>query len=217
MSTTKRVSGDFNLITVDTDANVLITTHTLHVDGNLRVTGSTTEVNVEQTTIQDPIITLGSGNDGSLVELGIEVVKSPGFKAGLRWNSNGGESGQWEISSDNSTWFPIAVTTAVFRVEDDPSPTLGGDLNTNGYRIESPVGDSIILSAGNRTVEIENSLKIPYRTVAPSAEANYTKVYARPVGAGGSGLYTTTLDSSSVVVQDELVSRAKAIIYSIIF
>ena len=205
MASSKRVSGDYRIISVDKDGgdNVLISTHTLTIDGNVNIIGSTSEVDVSQTTIVDPIVTLGKGNTGAITHLGIEVVKSPGQKAGLRWNS---DLSRWELSSDNFVWNPIA-SSGSFSLFDDPAPTMSADLNTNNFAITSP----------NSEVTLNNSLVVPHRIAAPSAVVGATKIYAKSVGAGGSGLFVSVITPELSTVQDELVSRSKAIIYSIIF
>jgi hypothetical protein len=47
---------------------------------------------------------------------------------------------------------------------------------------------------------------------APSAVANTVSVYHNALGSGGTGLYV-----KSPAVEDELVSRTKAIVFGIIF
>lgn len=236
MSTTKRVSGDYRIVSVNkaTGANVLIDTHTLELSGNLVVRGTSTEINVEQTTVEDPIITLGKNNTGALKDLGLEVVietltqGGPSQKAGLRWNSN---LDRWEISQpyvsdpnddplviaaarNSATWDPIQSGGA-FTLFSDPSPTLSNTLDLNGQVVTSP--NDIRLIAGSGSVEIGQNLKVIHDTSDPTTQPGFTIIYAKEMGTGGTGLYAACNDTAGVPVQEELVSRSKAIIFSIIF
>lgn len=220
MSTTKRVSGDYRIISVNkaSGGNVLINTHTLEVDGNLIVRGESTNINVEQVTVEDPIITLGKNNSGTFNELGIEVVKGPGpnpgdpsEKAGLRWNTS---LDRWEISKDNAVWEPITSGTG-FSLFNDPNPTLSNTLDLNDQIVTSP--NDIRLIAGSGSVEIGQNLKVIHRLDDPATENNFTLIYAKEMGNAGTGLYVSCDDSNGNPIQDELVSRSKAIIFSIIF
>lgn len=216
MASVKRVSGDYEIVSVNkaTGDNVLVRTHTLTVDGNLTVVGSTTQVDVQQVTIEDPYITVGNNNDGTFNELGIEVVKGPtnASKAGLRWNT---AADRWEVSKDNSTWEPILTSGGAFALIDDTNPTLGASLNTNGFLIYDAA--DVLIAPGSSELSVDDTLKLPHRLTDATAEEDYTKIYAKAMGAGGTGLYISCEDESSTPVQEELVSKSKAIIYSIIF
>jgi len=217
MATVKRLSGDYSIVTVGSDDNVNIQTRTVNIDGNLNVVGnvqfvgSITDIQVQEATISDPIITVGAGNDGLFTALGIEVVKnqSLGSKAGLRWNTL---SDHWEISKDNIVWHPIGASGLLI---DDPSPTLSAPLNTNNQAITGP--NDVTISPTSTIVNINASLKLPHQTLAPAAAVDYTIVYAQAMKEGGTALYVSTYDSALNEVKDELVSKSKAIIYSIIF
>ena len=217
MATVKRIAGDYSIRSISPADNVYIDTNTLginadvRISGNLNVIGSLTEIEVSQTVISDPVITIGSGNDGAYTALGIEVVKDSTSKAGLRWNTI---EDQWELSNDNVVWYPIASGGA-FSLFDDPNPTLSAPLIATGQQITTSAGDLLLTSASNE-VQIDTALKLPVAAQADS-ETGYTKVYAQDVGSGGTGLYVTSKDSNDEEVRDELISRSKAIIYSIIF
>jgi len=92
MATTKRVSGDYNISSVDSSTdNVVITTHTVTVNGNLTVTGTTTSVETTNTEIADAVITLNKGEPGSGVTgtySGIEVDRGSANDVAIRWTKH---------------------------------------------------------------------------------------------------------------------------------
>ena len=218
MASVKRVSGDYYINSVKPNDNVIVNTHTVTINGNLNVVGNTTEIQVAQTTISDPYVTLGAGNPGAATLLGIEVVKdqtkpheSGEQKAGLRWNTL---ADRWELSKDNLNWLPI-MASGQFRLYDDPDPTLSARLNSNGQLITNDVGD-LLLAAATNEVQIDSVVKLPYGP-EPVVTENFTKIHAAAPGSGGSGVYFSSQTADAVVIHDELISRSKAIIYSIIF
>lgn len=225
MATVKRVSGDFNIrsVTPATD-NVNVTTGTFNVDGNVRVTGNLnvlggfTEIAVTQTTITDPFITLGAGNTGTERVIGIEVVKNQNEtvvsglqKAGIRWNT---DENRWELSNDLLVWYPVASALDMALVN-DPAPTLAASLNTAGNAIYSP--NNLSLVAQNGAIYLQPAFKLPHLSAELPAESGYTTVYAQPMSAGGTALYMSSFDQAGTEVREELISKTRAIIYSIIF
>ena len=103
MATYTRVSGDYNIISIDpTVDNVNVTTSSLNVTGNLNVAGNITYITVESFTVDDPFITIAGNNSGTLgtapyQEQGIVARTSNSTYAGLRFD-NGTQ--EWQISSD---------------------------------------------------------------------------------------------------------------------
>ena len=76
MSHTNRFTGTYNITGLDTSSNVVVTAHTLIVNGNLRAVGTMAAVATTNTTVTDNIITLNQGETGSgvtAVYSGIEV------------------------------------------------------------------------------------------------------------------------------------------------
>lgn len=219
MATVKRILGDYEIRSVGPTDDVIVTTDEFRVNGdtlitgNLTVAGNVTTTTSQETIIADPRITLGAGNTGTEDYLGIEVVRGPTDtdKAGIRWNDL---VGQWEMSSDNTVWTPIADGGASFLIS-DPDPTLSAPLDTNGQAIIGPA--DVTITPGSGQVTINSSLRIPHTFSDPTAEAGYTKLYAKATGGGATGVYVSVIDPDTNVIQDELISKSKAIIYSIIF
>lgn len=208
MSITKRIQGNYTLAA----------TGSVTIDANLIVTGSTTTVNTTETTISDRSITLNSGEVGTGVTgvySGIEVDRGSANTVSLRWNES---AGYWELTNDGSTYSALQTTSGsagyMTAVVDDLTPQLGGDLDVNGKTITSASsGDVVITADGTGQLKINKTISIQDQGSAPSATAGYNKLYSSATqGGGGTGLYYVNSTSS-----DELVSRTKAIVYSLIF
>lgn len=206
MSTTKRITGDYTI-----DA-----TGTVNILGNLNVSGTTTTVNTSETVISDRVITLNDGEVGAGVTgiySGIEVDRGSLNVVSLRWNESGD---YWELTNDGSTFSPIQTVAGsgafLENVVEDLTPQLGGDLDVNGSQITSASGGDVVITAdGSGQVKVNKSLSLQDQS-APSSTSGYTKVYSNTPGGGGSGVYFVNTTAS-----DELVSKTKAIVYSLIF
>ena len=86
---------------------------------------------------------------------------------------------------------------------------------TNGLLrfAESAVFDKGISGPSNE-IEVTDTLSIQHRVTNPISEANTTKLYSKSaVGSGGTGLYFTNSSGTT----DEVVSRTKTLMYSLIF
>ena len=213
MPTTKRIDGDYNIISIDTQRgdNVSVSTHTFTVNGNLTVIGTTTTVNSTDTAITDRLLILNNGESGAGVTgvySGFQIDLGSAADVAIRWNES---SDQWELTTDGSTYNAIQSGVAA-EVVDDTSPQLGGNLDVNGYSIVSVSnGDIVISPNGSGITQISGGIKLGNGS-APSATASYTKLYAATPGTGGTGLFFVNTAAS-----DELVSTAKAVVYGIIF
>ena len=208
MSITKRIQGNYTL-----EATGSVT-----IDANLIVTGTTTTVNTTETTISDRSIILNSGEVGAGVTgvySGIEVDRGSSNDVALRWNES---AGYWELTNDGSTYSALQTTSGLAgyleNVVEDTTPQLGGNLDVNGKTITSASsGDVVITADGTGQLKINKTISIQDQGSAPSATAGYNKLYSSATqGGGGTGLYYVNSTSS-----DELVSRTKAIVYSLIF
>jgi hypothetical protein len=210
MPTSKRIDGDYNITTLNPADNVTVQTHTLEVRGNLDVTGNLTYINVEELNIRDPFIVLNSSNTGSYESnSGILTHKTATDFAGLRYNNN---TSQWEISSSTSasgetgTWNTLATGNVVM-----------GAAGSN-TQIQFNTGGSFDAVSNFSFEKTQQKLTLQGHQIfgnignAPAAVANSLALYHRQESSGGTGLwYRTTISG------DELVSRRKAIVFSIIF
>ena len=214
MSKTIKSSGN---ITLSANNTVFVETN-LTVAGNLAINGTTTSVNTTNTNITDRVITLNKGEAGPGVTSpspysGIEVDRGVSTNATLRWNET---LERWELSDKDGNFSEITTSAGggayLTAVVDDLSPELGANLDLNNKVIE---GTGSINFTGNidATGNITGgNLQTAGSLVVGLGTANELEIYAQPVGLSGTGIwYTNAADTA------ELISKKKAIIYSIIF
>lgn len=195
MAAVKKLNTSYTIDTTD----VIIT-------GNLTVQGIQTSVESTDTVITDKTITLNNGETGDGVGpagagfSGIEIDRGNFANAGLRWNES---TDRWQVDS-GSGWVNISTSTGSSgtTVEDDANPTLGGNLNTNGYTISSLVNN----------VNFSGNLQLNNTLVAPSAVTGATVVYAATPGGGASGVYVVNGEA----VNEELITKKRAFAFSIL-
>jgi len=207
MASIKRVTGNYDIY-----ANVL----TIH--GNLQVAGTTTTVNTEIIN-QDEIIT------GNL------TVSGPLYAGG-----NKGTNGQVLTSNGNGVIWGAAGGTAAAggstnNIQYNSSTVLTGSSNFNYFAANGNVQVGTTLIANNSTIGTYNNtdlvlyadgtghlfvqdvIKMQYQTGAtPTNVASTVQLLANTPGSGGSGLFVVNSSTS-----DELATKAKALVYSIIF
>ena len=215
MSANKRISGDYNIETID--GNVTLTSDVV-ISGNLTVTGTSTEVVSTDTSITDRVITLNNGESGAGVTggtSGIEVDRGSSTNARLVYDES---SDTWKLDNGSGSLVAIATSASgnvgLYNVVEDTTPQLGGSLDVNGQSIISASNGNIVV-APNGTGELQldsNAVRLLNNPSTPSSETGYNKLYAASVSSGGTGLYVVNDDAS-----DELVSKSKAIVYGIIF
>ena len=215
MTTHKRINGNYDIVTLGVDDEVSITSSALTVTGNLTVQGTTTTVNSTDLDIKDRVVVLNKGETGAGVTgtyAGLEVDRGTLQEAKLVYDDS---QDQWVLDQGDGVLIPIVRSGSGFTdLIDDKSPQLGGDLDVNGFRIISVNDGNIVLAPdGTGMLQIDNAaVRLENEASDPAGEAGYTTIYSKQPGPGGSGLYAVT-DTTS----DELVSKTKAIIYSIIF
>ena len=203
MTAIKNINSNY---TINLGNPPLSGTGTLTVNGNLVVLGSTT--NTQPSVSVSPFLTVAANNTGTITDMGLLAQVNANAFAGLRFDAT---TGAWQISSSvdhlgNATgaaYANIAVGTA----------NVAG-LDT---QIQFNQGNSFGASANltfdysNNLLILEGAQRLNYATI-PAAVANSVALYSNTVGSGGTGLYFTSSGASG-----ELVSKAKAIVYSIIF
>ena len=151
MATYTRVSGDYNIVSIDpTVDNVNVTTSSLNVTGNLNVAGNITYITVESFTVDDPFITIAGNNSGTLgtapyQEQGIVARTSNSTYAGIRFD-NGTQ--EWQISSDvfaNGTPDTAYVAISTYTDADVAAylPTYTGNISAGNVSVTGNI------SAGN--------------------------------------------------------------------
>lgn len=95
------------------------------------------------------------------------------------------------------------------------------DIRVEGSSIvgQGDIVDLTLSNPGTGSVAIEDDLKIKLAGTAPAVAADGIKIYADAEAQGGTGLFfVNTRDTDEeLTTRDELISRRKAIAYSMIF
>jgi len=211
MPTTKRVDGDYSIVTTVSGANVysgniLMTTDTVKINGNLDVGGNVTYINVTELNIRDPFILLNSSNSNTYASnSGILTHESNTLFAGLRYNST---SQQWQITDDTS----ISGNTGTWA-----TLTAGGSLAGGNRQIQFNDGNVFGASANLTFDKATNDFALQGQMVwgnvgtSPSAVSNSVVMYHNTVGEGDTGVYVKDVNTDQ-----ELITKRKAVFYSLI-
>jgi len=186
MAAVKKLNTTYTLDTTD-----------VYLTGNLHVLGVYDTTNVTNTNVQDKDIALnvgeqGWGVGGNAAPGQSSLIVDRGLQANvaLRWNEI---YDNWEITTDGTTYANIATSASsgITAVVQDTGPRLGGNLITNGFNVQL----QSLLTAN-----------------PPTAVASNVILYSDTVGSAGSGLFVVNSGTAS----DELVTKSKAIVFSII-
>jgi len=203
MATVKNTSGDYTITVADGIG-------LLTINADLDVVGNITYINSTELKVTDPFITVAANNNGAIQSMGLVAQKTNTTFAGLRFNTVASE---WEISpSVNAEGAPI---TAYSPLASGNVTAIPGGPNTSIQFNQSNVfagNTAFTFDQANSKVSIDGQIVYGNIVTAPVATANSVALYHNAEGAGGTGLYV-----KSATVQDELVSRAKAVVFSLIF
>jgi len=133
----------------------------------------------------------------------------PATYAGLRFNVAGNI---WEISPSVSNVGSPLINYAPISTISYPPGGGNSQIQFNNNSIFDG-SSSLTFNRTTNTLTLSGSqvLKNVGNTI-PTAIANATTIYSNPTQGGGTGLYVKTIDAN-----DELISKSRAIIYSIIF
>jgi len=211
--------------------SIKIRTNELLIDGDLRVSGTTITEHKEEVAIGDANLILnngqiGSGIGGSLTvegtdSAGISIDRGNFVSTEIRYND---AIDWWEATDDGVEYYPLNPVNNPafdFRLVTDPGPHLGGNLIINyqdtnldytDFKISSTHSQDVVIDAdGTGQVKLDHVLSLETQATIPDAETGYTKIYAGPVGLGGTGFHVKNDE-----IEDELVSRKKAILLGLI-
>ena len=210
MSTDDRVSGDWYLKSLS--GNIYIEasggTGVTNIIGDLVVVGKQTNIGSLETIVSDNIITLCANiTEGQpILNAGIEVKRGDELPVSFIWNES---IDKWQVTSDGLTFSNLMV-----RVQDDPNPHLGGHLYLNGFEIRSRLNENIVLVPGynNDDGSVNSGIDIKQINRELEPKVGTTVMYAKEPGHGHAGLYV----SNSKSVDEELITKRKAVIYSLI-
>ena len=213
MSIQKNIASPYTIYSVNRTDPIILDSSVIILNGNVQIKGNTTTVSTQNSVVADNIIQINSGETGAGVSggtgfAGIEVGRGSLANVQLRWNET---LDVWQVTNDGTTYTTlVATTTGYTKLIEDTAPQLSANLVTGANWLTS-----------NTTIQVDPALhfvvygniKLQNQTNFPAAEAGNTYISAGTVSTGGSGLYVI----NPTVGQDELVTKGKAIVFSLIF
>jgi hypothetical protein len=212
MTTFKTTSGNltYNIAPVVNGASIGQGQGTFKINGNLLVTGTQTTAGAN--VVSDPFITVAANNIGTLTDMGMIAQKTSNTYAGFRFDST---ANTWQISSSvNSDGSPITNYANILT-----SDSVAGSNTQIQFNNNNTFGASANLTfdLANSILGISGQVRLAgfqafTNTATPTNIANTVILYSNDPGVGGTGLYFT-----SNVANDELISKSKSIVYSLIF
>jgi hypothetical protein len=199
MSTYKNTSGDYTMTGDGGLATLTINYAEAVINGNLTYTGNLTTV--------DDFIIVAANNTGVITDMGLLAQTGPTTFAGLRFDTT---ANTWQISS--SVYGNGGPVTAYASIATGNVSVAGSNTNiqfNNGGSFGANTNFSF--DYANSRVTLTGSQAFG-NIATPANVSNAIVLYGNSVGSGGTGLYVTSASAAN-----ELVSKAKAIVYSIIF
>jgi len=207
MTTVNRAFGDLYIkslngnVYIDAQNGNGVTT----ITGNLVVIGKQTNIGSIETIISDNIITLAANitSGPPLPNAGLEVRRGDEPNSAFQWIE---AVKRWQVF-DGSYWANVMI-----RVEDDPDPHLGGNLNVNNFYVYSHPDKNIVLWPGKQDGKSTAGIEIKYTEEKMDVAANAVVLSSMVPGNGKSGLYVTNTVSDN----EELITKRKAVVYSLV-
>ena len=197
----KNISSDW-YISVDNGLG------TIYIDGSVDVTGNVTTIN--DLKVDDAFIIVAANNTGTVTDMGLVATRVANTSfAGLRYNVT---ANAWQIST--SVTQSGAPVEAYANIATGTGSTPPGGANTQiQFNNSGAFGATANLTFDTATNRLTLSGHQALANVAtPANVSNSVVIYSNAVSAGGTGVYFT-----SATAADELVSKSKAIVFSIIF
>jgi hypothetical protein len=197
----KDVSGDYTLTCEGGVGIFTINAANTIFNGNLTYTGNLTTV--------DDFIVVGANNTGAVGNLGLltGLNVTTNSYAGLRFNA---DVNAWQISAN--VYGNGAPNTAYANIATGSATAAGANTQIQ-FNDSNSFGATANLTFDKSTNRLTLTGHQALANVAtPANVSNSVVIYSNAVSAGGTGLYFT-----SAAANDELVSKSKAIVFSIIF
>ena len=200
MSTYKNTSGDLTLTGDNGLATLTVNYANTIFNGSLTYTGNLTTV--------DDFIVVAANNTGAITDMGLLAQTGPSTFAGLRFDV---AANTWQISSSvTSGGLPIASYANIFT--GGGSSFVGGANTQIQFNDGGSFGATANLTFNKTTNQLFLSgFQALANTAIPGNVANAVAVYSNAVSTGGTGIYFT-----SAAADGELISKTKAIAYSLI-
>lgn len=214
MSIIKNASGPYVIRTINASDPIILDSGNVIINGNLFARGTSTTISTTNTDVYDNIITLNRGADGApILNAGITVVRGTEANVDLRWNE---AIDQWQVTNNGTTFYNIvATTTGNTRLVDDTAPQLGANLNTANFAIRNNDGQNVYVDPVN-ALQLDGNIQLKKVSnfPEPTVVDHYNILMASNVGTGGTGLYVTNDEG---ITNQELITKSRAVVYSIIF
>lgn len=223
--TVKRISGSYLVESANISVPLAYTIGSavsdnavVTINGNLIVSGTQTTINTTDLAVTDNIIALNLGGfAGNVGTSGIEVDRGVSPNVSVLWNE---ATQHWTLTNDGSTFSNIATTSVgdhfISSVVEDTDPHLGGNLVTGHgnlqFNITSLTNTNLILNP-DLYLQVDKPIQLAHVTPPPTSVVGYTLVHGGNVAGGASGVYIT----SEVEINQELIAKRRAIVYSLIF
>jgi hypothetical protein len=142
MSSTKKISGDYTIQTLNNGDKINLNSSMVVVNGNLFVTGDSQTVVSTDTAINDHVIILNHGVT-TANPLGANIIVDRGSSAGgnvsIAWDE--GKSA-WVGTNDGINYKYVQLGDGqTANLYSDSAPTLSANLNLNGHTIFNPTGE----------------------------------------------------------------------------
>ena len=133
--------------------------------------------------------------------------KTSSTYAGIRYNNT---DGRWEISSSTNS---LGTSGTWSELQAGNVAAAGGNTQIQ-YNIDGELAADANFTwiPGSQNLNIDGAIVLQNVQSTPGNVTNSAVLYANTVGGGGTGFYASNTDGA-----DELVSKAKAIVYGIIF
>jgi hypothetical protein len=211
MSIIKNVSGPYTINTINHDDPIILDSNVVIINGNLTVIGGTSTINSTNTNIADNVITLNAGATGApVLDAGVEVDRGSSNTVSIRWNET---VDAWQITNDGVLYQNVVATsTGLTKLNEDPAPEISANLVTGPNWI---VSNTSIKMDPAVNLQLDGNVALKIFQGIPDVLPNYNILHGGNVSAGGTGVYVTAGEQN--IVGEELISKKRAIVYSIIF
>ena len=199
---TYNVSGNYVTTVADGTGDFTVNAGNIIFNGNITQTGNLTTV--------DDFIVIAANNTGVVTDMGLLGQTSSNTFAGLRFDTT---VNAWQISTNvYGNGAPITPYSNIGTGTSNAS-VAGSDTQIQFNQIGNfGASGNLTYDYGNNKLTVQGYQVLGNIGASPTTPSNAVAIYNKAVGAGGTGVYV--LSSS---VNDELVSKTQAIIYSLIF
>lgn len=208
MAINKVTSGDYSIFVGPGTGNSW--QGKLSIYGNLDVIGNVTYIDTTELEVTDPFITVGANNNGTYTNLGLIAQWNNNRYAGLKYDAaNVGWYISANVTSDGEAVSPyVQIATGNISDIKPGAPESSVQFNSSDAFTGS---SNLLFDSANATLTLTGQMS--YGNVAiPASIANSVVLFSNAMGSGGTGLYFVNETTT-----DELVSKSKAIVFSIIF